>query len=120
MVSHMNIMQAGARQTLGHVVPVATNDSRHFADFDLTVNDVKSLQVGNGDTFYGKLLNAVNLVNENIVSSDKLSEQFITKPNTVDVHDVTIALQKAQMSLDLTKAVIQRSIAAYQNIINLR
>lgn len=116
----MNIMPAGMQRTLGHVVPVATNDSRHFADFDLTVSDVKNLQVGSGDTFYGKMMNAVNLVNQNIISSDKISEQFITKPNTVDVHDVTIALQKAQMSLDLTKAVVQRSIAAYQNIINLR
>ena len=105
---------------MGQSIPVATSNPSHFADFDLTKRDLSNMRVGHGDTFYDKMMGAVNLVNDNIIHSDKIGEQFITKPNTVDVHDVTVALQKAQMSIDLSRAIIQRSISSYQTIVNLR
>lgn len=119
-MSSFNINPSPNLRPGGHIVPIQTQNERHFADFDLTKRDMESLQVGQGNSFYDKLMQSVNLVNQNIISADKLSEQFMTKPNTVDVHDVTIAMEKAEMSLNLTKSVIQRAISAYQNIINLR
>ncbi|BBM89290.1 flagellar hook-basal body complex protein FliE [Spirochaetota bacterium] len=101
-------------------VPVAVTNDKHYVNFDLSLEEAKKSMLGTGDTFYEKLMNAVELTNKQVVSSDSIAEQFITKPNTVNVHDVVIAAQKAQLSIDLTKNVIERAISAYQNITNLR
>ena len=39
---------------------------------------------------------------------------MITDPESVDVHDVTIALAEANLSLSMTKAIIDRAIRAYR------
>ena len=45
---------------------------------------------------------------------------MITDPDSVDVHDVTIALAEANLALSMTKAVVDRALAAYREIINVR
>ncbi len=101
-------------------IPVVARNDRHFVDFNLSLGEAKRSQLGTGDTFHAKLMNAIELTNQQIVTADRLGEDYITKPNTVNVHDVVIAAQKAQLSLSLTKGVIERAISAYQNITNLR
>ncbi len=105
----------------GELVPLKTQNPRHFADFNIEEGQIEKNMVGKtGGEFYSKFVGALNSVNQTVITSDKLSEQLITKPNTVNVHDVTIAAQKAQVALDLTKNVLQRAVTSYQSIINLR
>ncbi|MBN8217193.1 MAG: flagellar hook-basal body complex protein FliE [Spirochaetes bacterium] len=52
--------------------------------------------------------------------SEQLNLQMATAPDSVNVHDVMIASEKAQMSLDLTRNVLQKAVAAYQALTNLR
>lgn len=66
------------------------------------------------------LMEGVDRVNRLQQESFSLSEAFITNPDSVDSHDVTIALQKANMSLQITKAVVDGALQAYREIINLR
>ena len=50
----------------------------------------------------------------------KLQEQLITDPDSVDVHDVTIAMQKARMSLNLAQTVIDRLVTDWNEITTTR
>jgi flagellar hook-basal body complex protein FliE len=45
---------------------------------------------------------------------------MVTDPTSVNVEDVTIALAEANLSLSMTKAVVDRALAAYREIINVR
>ncbi|MDC7228569.1 MAG: flagellar hook-basal body complex protein FliE [Spirochaetales bacterium] len=49
-----------------------------------------------------------------------LTRAYLTDPESVDAHDVTIAISKANMALDITKAVVDGAVKAYNNIINIR
>ena len=63
---------------------------------------------------------AVVDVNNLQVQSDQLATQMIRKPDSVNIHDVMIAAQKAQLSLDYTKSLLTKAVQAYQSITNLR
>jgi flagellar hook-basal body complex protein FliE len=49
-----------------------------------------------------------------------LYQKMVTDPNSVDVHDVTLAAAEASMSLNLAKTVVERAVQAYRDIINMR
>ncbi len=66
------------------------------------------------------VLDELNTVNNLQLKSDELSRRLVTDPDSVDVHDVTIALAEANMSLNITKAVVDRVIRAYRDIITAR
>ncbi len=67
-------------------------------------------------TFENYLLEAVSSMNSQQVNVDKIQEQIITDPDSVDVHDVTIAMAKAQMSLNLAQTVIDRVISGWNEL----
>ena len=66
------------------------------------------------------LMQRLEQVNSAGTHSESLIQTMVTRPNAVDVHDVMIATQKAQILLDLTKTVLQKSITGFQTITNLR
>lgn len=74
--------------------------------------------------FLGMLGSAVqkglNDTNADQIKSEQMNLQMAIKPDSVNIHDVMIAAEKAQMSLDLTRTVLQKAVAAYQNLTNLR
>ena len=72
------------------------------------------------DAFKNNTMSALKNVNGNQVESDRLVTKMITRPDSVDVHNVMIAQQKAQLSLDLTRTVLNRAIQAYKGITSLR
>ena len=45
---------------------------------------------------------------------------MLTDPNSVDIHDITLASAKATLSLSITKELMDRAIRAYKEIINVR
>ena len=49
-----------------------------------------------------------------------LSQKMVTDPGSVNVEDVTIALADANLALSMTKAIVDRALAAYREIINIR
>ncbi|MBN2652350.1 MAG: flagellar hook-basal body complex protein FliE [Spirochaetales bacterium] len=71
-------------------------------------------------SFSGFLSEALNTVNNSVHDSEALSQAFIVDPASVDVHDVTIAMAKANMAVSLTKNVVDEAIRAYKEITNLR
>ena len=62
----------------------------------------------------------MNTVNTQQTDVTKLQERLITDPDSVDVHDVTIAMSKARMSLNLAHSVIDRLVSGWNEITTTR
>ena len=71
-------------------------------------------------SFKDYLMDAVNSVNSQQMDVTKLQEQVITDPESVDVADVTIAMQKARMSLSLAQTVIDRLVSGWSELTTVR
>jgi flagellar hook-basal body complex protein FliE len=71
-------------------------------------------------SFAQMLMDGLNSVNTLERTAENLSVQAVVNPDSVDVHDVTIAAAKAEMALSITKNVLDRVIQAYREIQNLR
>ena len=70
---------------------------------------------------FGNLLaQALERTNEMQLATMRLSQQMITDPDSVNIHDVTIAMAEANLSLSMTKAIADRVIKAYREIISTR
>jgi flagellar hook-basal body complex protein FliE len=62
------------------------------------------------------MLEAAREMNAQQVNVSKLQEQIITDPDSVDIHDVTTAMAKAKMSLNLAQTVIDRLITGWNEL----
>ena len=70
--------------------------------------------------FRSKVLEKLNQVNAIQKESENLTQQMLTDPDSVDAHEVMMSLAQANMSLNITKAVIDRVIRAYREITGTR
>ena len=106
----------GADQVSGGRVVLKTTDPRHIAGSSLRgpQNDAS------GSSFQDMMFEALNGVNKLQQESDSLSLKMVVDPDSVDPHDITIAMAKANTALALTKAVIDRSVRAYKDILSVR
>jgi len=71
-------------------------------------------------SFSDMVLDALNGVNDLAQESTNITEQYIINPDSIDVHDVTIAMSKANLAITLTKSVVDNALKAYREIINIR
>ncbi len=70
---------------------------------------------------FAELLNrALQKVNDQQVEAEKLTQQMITDPGSVELHTVTIAAEKARMAVTFTKNVTDLAIKTYRDLVNLR
>jgi len=100
----------------GHIVKLNTTDPLHFgasAKIEREKDDVAG-------SFADMLNGAISRTNDLQINAEQLMQQMIVKPNSVDIHQVMIATQKAEVALGLTKAVRDGAINAYRELINLR
>jgi len=126
-----------AAQAYGHRIALKTSDPRHIAAGKLAAPGNGLLQSGSspaatplaaGSTpaeqaegsFGSMFLQALGQVNAQQLRAQDLSQALITDPESVDIHDVTVALAEANLSLSMAKAVIDRAIRAYREILNIR
>ena len=74
-----------------------------------------------GASDFGEMLTrALGEVNSNQVEAMKLQEKFIIDPESVEAHEITTAMAKANMSLTLAQTVIDRMLKAWQEITTTR
>ena len=102
----------------GDTIRMLATDPRHFGVHAPTTGADGR---GNGEVSFGNLLmKALEGVNGRQQTAMELSQAMIVNPDSVDVHDVTIALANANLSLSIAKAVLDRGIRAYREIISIR
>jgi flagellar hook-basal body complex protein FliE len=126
-----------AAQAHGHHIRLATSDPRHIASGRLAAPGAQPGYSGGlletraeapagtpaeqaEGGFASLFLQALGQVNQQQLRAQDLSQALITDPESVDIHDVTIALAEANLSLSMAKAVIDRAIRAYREIVNIR
>ncbi|MBI4979819.1 MAG: flagellar hook-basal body complex protein FliE [Spirochaetes bacterium] len=100
----------------GYIVGLKASDPRHYGAGAVARKDEGDL-IG---SFASMFKSAIDDVNGKQVSADKLIVQAGTKPDTVDVHEVMNAISEAELSMNLTKAITDRVLRAYQEITNMR
>ncbi len=110
-----------AQQVSGHELVLARTDSRHFTGrLDPESGTAAQGSSAQGGTFASLLLDSLNSVNDQQQTADQLSVQAAVDPESVNTHDVSIAAAKANLSLSITKSVVDRVIQAYREIQNVR
>ena len=70
---------------------------------------------------FGEYLSeAFGAMNRQQTDVASLERQLITDPDSVDIHDVTTAMAKAQMSMTLAKTVVDRIVTGWNEITTTR
>jgi flagellar hook-basal body complex protein FliE len=108
-------MNITAENAIGNVVKMKTSHPLHFNGIQ-----EKPADDNVSGSFADALMKAVGKVNNLLVDSDKLSEKMINEPESVDIHNVMIAAQKAEIALTFTKSVRDEAIRSYRDLMNLR
>jgi len=100
----------------GHIVKMRTSNPLHYDNSvkrDFQKDDVSS-------SFADALNRAIGKVNDLQVDSEELTRKMISEPESVDIHTVMIAGQKAEIAMLFAKSVRDEAIKAYRELINLR
>jgi len=103
-------------QANGDVVTLARTNPRHLAG----LGERPAAPPGPEKSFGDLLFGALGSVNDSQLTSMDLTQKMITNPDSVNIHDVTIALAEANLALSMTKSIVDRAGAAYRESINVR
>lgn len=101
--------------TIGHIVRLQTTNPLHY-----TNNPPETLDDDVSTSFAQVLKRAVAKVNNLQNRSNELVQEMIYRPESVDIHTVMIAGQKAEIALNFTKAIRDEALRSYRELINLR
>ncbi|AEF85105.1 flagellar hook-basal body complex protein FliE [Treponema primitia ZAS-2] len=71
-------------------------------------------------SFEDVMLRALDRVSGEQQFSADLTQRAIIEPGSVDVHDITTAQAKANMSLNIARTVLSRVVQGWKDIINTR
>lgn len=115
MANNLSIMSSFqmARSNPAHIgsSPVSASNAAENALSSENITGKK-----NKSAFEEYLLDAVNYVNDKQQASSDMAQALVTDPDSVDVHDVTIAMAEASLSLSLAQNVIDRLTQAWSEI----
>jgi flagellar hook-basal body complex protein FliE len=104
----------------GHLIELQRSDPRHLPG-SVSVPSSSASAVSDPESGFGRLFfDALNNVNDLQHTTMDLTETMLTDPDSVDIHDVTVAIAEANLALSMTKAIMDRAIRAYQEVINTR
>jgi len=82
------------------------------------IGNNKSRPKTNGGDFAGVLRNALQSVNDLQLEADELSRR-LAEGTVENIHEVTIAAEKAALALELTVQVRNKVIEAYQELMRM-
>jgi flagellar hook-basal body complex protein FliE len=73
-----------------------------------------------GSSFESAMLKALDGVNADQAKSTNLIEQVLVDPESVDAHQLTVAMAESSLSLNLAKTLLSRVVTAWKDVINTR
>ena len=107
-------MTFSAEQVTGDLFRLERTDARHLP------GEGDAPQQTQQQSFDQMLMSSLGDVNQMQKDHANLAVQAVINPDSVDTHDVTIAAAKANLSLSITKNVVDRVIQGYREITSLR
>ena len=107
--------------TVGKKVDVSSVEVQNFRqDMVSSTNDIELSDNPVAMSFEQVLLKTFDLMNKKQTRVDALSEKMIINPESVDPHDLTIAMAEASLSLKMTQTIIDKTIKAWNDITTTR
>ena len=103
-----------------HIVAESTDflaEGRKMIDMGRTIGSDAVVRSG---TFSDAMLGALDSVSAQQQFASQLHQAAIIDPDSVNVHDITIAQAQARMSLDITRTVLNRLVQGWRDLINTR
>lgn len=91
-------------------------------DFNLAVgkkSENEQLKTGDTKSFVDMLKNNIENTNDALKNADAVTEDFALG-KVEDVHQVTIATEKARVALNLTLAIQNKVMEAYKEVMRLQ
>jgi flagellar hook-basal body complex protein FliE len=103
-------------ETTGQAVAMQVTHPKHLK--------AKDFSSQSGDKVLGNFSDALSTafwdVNRLQKEADTAVQQMVIAPETIDIHEVTIAMAKAEESLNFMKTVSERVIHAYRELSQMR
>jgi len=81
---------------------------------------IDAQHVTRAGTFEQAMLQALDKVSGADQSAKQLEKEAIINPDSVDIHDITIAQAEASMALNITRNVLSRMVQGWRDLINTR
>ncbi len=103
-----------SNEVIGDYVYLRTTNIKHFKE--RPTEEPKDVVESFGET----LSKALSKINEKQLKANELATKMVVSPDEVNVHDVMIAIEEAMLSLNFLKAIRDRALRAYQEIITMR
>ncbi|MCK4797193.1 MAG: flagellar hook-basal body complex protein FliE [Spirochaetes bacterium] len=100
----------------GDIVNLKVSHKKHI--LDNPQNQVKGDSITK--SFSNLFNNMIGEVNNLELKATDLTNQMVINPDSVNIHDVQIAAEQAEMAILLTKGIMDRVIRAYREVSNLR
>jgi len=103
-----------------HMLPP---DSPYFGNGHkaLALRDAAGAQgVTRAGVFEDAMLQALDKVSGAHINVSNLQKEAIINPESVDIHDITIAQAEAGMALDITRNILSRVVQSWRDLINTR
>ncbi|MDR0300814.1 MAG: flagellar hook-basal body complex protein FliE [Treponema sp.] len=109
-----------ARTHQKHMLPP---DSPYFGSGNKVIaleKKIDAQHVTGAGTFEHAMLQALDKVSGAHQSVNQLEKEAIINPDSVDIHDITIAQAEASMALSITRNVLSRLVQGWRDLINTR
>ncbi len=103
-------------QVSNESIDLARTNSKHLTAEGL------SAPLNQGEKSFGEMMifDSLKNVSDAEQEASNLSSLAAIDPSAVNSEDLTIAMAKAELGIGLTKAIIDRGIKAYQEILSFR
>lgn len=98
-------------------------DALHTGQKTLGIQQTNFAEAGvkkTSKSFQEYLVEAFQSMNDQQVDVANIQKQVISDPDSVDIQDVTIAMSKARMSLNLAQSVIDKIVSGWSEITTTR
>ena len=103
-----------------HMLPP---DSPYFGSGNKIIALEKKIgaeHVTGAGTFEHAMLQALDKVSGSQLHASYLQKEAIIDPDSVDIHDVTIAQAEASMALGIARNILSRLVQSWRDLINTR
>ncbi|HOX18634.1 MAG TPA: flagellar hook-basal body complex protein FliE [Spirochaetales bacterium] len=100
----------------GDVIRMLRTSPNHFT----TTGQLGGAEAEKAPSFESAMLKALDGVNASQQESSNLVQQMLVDPDSVDAHEVTIAMSEASMTLNIARTVLDRVVRAWKEVLNTR
>ncbi|HSV56940.1 MAG TPA: flagellar hook-basal body complex protein FliE [Magnetospirillaceae bacterium] len=100
----------------GDLIRLARTNPLHYT----SAGQLGGAEAERRPSFEDALLRAMDGVNAHQTENTNLVQRMLVDPDAVDAHDVTLAMSRASMSLNIARTVLDRVVRAWRDLINTR